>query len=263
MFQIPDVEPLVSIIRGLRDFLLDPLSRGEIVTKNKNDFVTAADKWVQHHIKSRLCELYPTFAFLGEEEAGEGIDPAVPTWVLDPIDGTTNYIFSYGLSAVSLGLVLGGRAVLGIVYNPYTDECFHATRGGGAYLNGRPIRVDSAKALADTIASVGTSSYYKERSKKLFALAERLYLSCIDIRRTGSCAIDLCYVAAGRVGVYAEYRLQPWDFAAGSVILSEAGGTLSDWEGNPVDFSGPCNLAASNTHLHDPLLAIISDAEHA
>lgn len=256
----PTFDEISALLRSLRSFLLDPTSAGEVIVKNRNDFVTAADLGVQRRLQDALGERYPDFRFMGEEDADHTVDAETPTFILDPIDGTTNYIFSYGLSAVSLALVHRGKAEMGAVYNPYTDELFFAARGKGATLNGKPIHVQSAAAPAEVVAAVGTMPYRKEFADELFRVMHRLYLECIDVRRSGSAALDLCYVAAGRVGLYCERGLKVWDYAAASLILEEAGGKVTNYEGESVPFFGGSNVAAAcNTDLHAYLLSVINN----
>ena len=261
MYRMPHFEEIDALLRSLRPFLLDPTSAGEVIVKNRNDFVTAADMGVQRRLCEVLGERYPEIRFMGEEDADHTIDQSVPTFVLDPIDGTTNYIFGYGLSAVSLALVANGKSVLGAVYNPHTDELFYAERGKGATLNGKPIHVLEASSPADVVAAIGTMPYRKEFADELFRAAKRFYLECIDIRRTGSAAIDLCYAAAGRVGIYCERGLKVWDYAAASLIVEEAGGKVTDYEGNPIPLFGGSDVAASNGTLHDYLLRVLSEKD--
>ena len=258
MTRFPTLEELAQLLRDLRPFLLDPASAGDVVVKNRNDFVTAADVGVQKRLQRALGERYPARHFMGEEDADHSIDPAIPTFVLDPIDGTTNYIFMYGLSAVSLALVYNGRVELGAVYNPHNDELFLAARGKGATLNGKPIRVLSATSPAEVVAAVGTMPYRKEYADQLFRIAKRLYLDCIDIRRTGSAALDLCYAAAGRIGLYCERGLKVWDYAAASLILEEAGGRATDYKGDPIPLYRGSDVAATNGALHDYLLRTLA-----
>lgn len=255
--KLPKQSELEPLLRGLREYLSEPLSAGEIHTKHANDFVTEKDLFVETTLKKALSARYPDFAFLGEEETADPVDPAVPTFVLDPIDGTTNFIFSYGLSAISLGVLFGGEPVLGAIYNPFTDEFYFAEKGKGATKNGKPIHVSPANDLSAVLAAIGTMPYRKEAADELFALAKRLYLACIDVRRSGAATIDLTHVADGRVGVYAERSLSLWDFTAGAVILTEAGGKITDFEGNPVSFTGKSDIACSNGALHEALLALL------
>ncbi len=257
---LPEKSELEPLLRELRGVLLTLPTESEVHTKHANDFVTEKDLLVETTLKQELAVRYPDFAFLGEEEAAPPIDEAVPTFVLDPIDGTTNFVFGYGMSAVSLGVLYGGEPVLGAIYQPYTDEFYFAEKGKGATKNGKPIRVSRAEKLSQVLAAVGTMPYHKESADELFAIAKRLYLSCIDIRRSGAATIDLCHTADGRVGVYAERNLSLWDFAAGAVILTEAGGKITDFEGNPVTYRGKSDIACSNGILHNELLSRLPPA---
>ena len=254
MTAYPTFGELDALLRSLRPFLLDPTSAGEVIIKNRNDFVTAADMGVQTRLREELNRRYPDFAFMGEEDSDHTVNAHVPTFILDPIDGTTNYIFGYGLSVVSLALCHEGEAKIGAVYNPYTDELFYAERGKGATLNGKPMHVLEADSPADVVAAIGSMPYRKEYADELFTIARALYLDCIDIRRSGSAAVDCCYAAAGRVGLYAERGLKVWDYAASTVIIEEAGGKITDWSGNPVPLFGGSSVAVSNGRLHDYLL---------
>lgn len=255
--QIPEIKDLEPLLRGLRPFLLERIARTDVHTKHANDFVTQKDLYVQTFLKKELAVRYPDFAFLGEEGEAQKIDPRVPCFVLDPIDGTTNFIFGYGLSAVSLALVYQGSPVVGVVYNPYNDEFFAATRGKGASLNGKQIHVLPATKLSEVLAAVGTMAYHKEYEKELFYLMREAYLSCIDIRRSGAASIDLCSLASGRVGIYFERDLSLWDYAASALILEEAGGTVTDFDGNPLTYTGKSDIAASAGTLHPALLSLL------
>ena len=261
MTVFPTKEELGALLRDLRPFLLDPTLAGDVTVKNRNDFVTAADFGVQERLSRVLKERYSDFRFMGEEGEDHSVSAEIPTFVLDPIDGTTNYIFSQGMSAVSLALVYKGRAEVGAVYMHQHDELFTAARGEGAYLNGKPIHVLDAKSPEEVLVALGTMPYHKEYADQLFSLAKRLYLDCIDIRRSGAAAVDLCYLAAGRVGLFVERGLKVWDYAAGSLILEEAGGKLTDWQGRPVPMYGECDLAGSNTALHGYLLDLLSKTD--
>ena len=258
MTKYPDFEEISALLRSLRPFLLDPTSAGDVIVKNLNDFVTAADLGVQRRLQQVLGERYPDFRFMGEEGSDHSVNDTVPTFILDPIDGTTNYIFSYGLSAVSLALVHHGKVELGAVYNPYTDELFFAKRGKGAFLNEKPLHVLPFSSPAEVVAAVGTMPYHKELADELFRVMRRLYLDCIDVRRSGSAALDICYVAAGRVGLYCEKGLKVWDYAAAALILEEAGGRITDQRGDPIPLHDGSDVAASNGALHGYLLDVVA-----
>lgn len=256
--KLPELQELQELVRGLRAELCTPIRSEDVHTKRACDFVTEKDLFVEQYLKAELGRRYAHIAFHGEEGDNERIDPARPCFVLDPIDGTTNFIFGYGLSAVSLAVVLQGAPILAVVYNPHTDELFAAERGKGATCNGRPIRALAATELSQVLAAVGTMPYQKERADELFALAKRAYLSCLDVRRSGAASIDLCHTACGRIGVYFERALSLWDFAAGALILTEAGGVISDWSGKPLSFDGKSDIAAAAPHLHEKLLDMLN-----
>lgn len=164
---------------------------------------------------------------------------------MDPIDGTTNFIKDYHVSAISAGLAKDGEKYIGVVYNPYLDEMFTAERGKGAFLNGRPIHV-SRNPLSEGIVLFGTAPYYEELSKKSFQMAYAYFKKALDVRRSGSAAIDLCSIAAGRAELYFELRLSPWDFAAGALIVEEAGGVVTTVEGGAVTLGQKCSVLATN-----------------
>ena len=223
------------------------------------DLVTQYDRQVQALLQSKLRAVLPQAAFLGEEGTFRPDGDALWEFIVDPIDGTTNFVFGYGVSAVSLALVYGGAPVLGVVYDPYTDECFAAKRGGGATLNQSPIHVLPAGRLCEVLAAVGTMPYHKEYADELFSLMQKAYLACIDVRRSGAASIDLCSVASGRVGIYFERNLSLWDYAAAALIVEEAGGTVTNWDGTPLTYTGKADIAASAGTLHPALLALLQD----
>ena len=157
----------------------------------------------------------------------------------------TNFIKDYHVSAISAGLAKDGEKYIGVVYNPYLDEMFTAERGKGAFLNGRPIHV-SRNPLSEGIVLFGTAPYYEELSKKSFQMAYAYFKKALDVRRSGSAAIDLCSIAAGRAELFFELRLSPWDFAAGALIVEEAGGVVTTVEGGAVTLGQKCSVLATN-----------------
>ncbi len=209
------------------------------------NFVTTYDKKVQQELKRRLAEILPEAVFVGEEEDIHASVADGYAFIVDPIDGTTNFIKDYHLSAISVGLALDGERYMGVVYNPYLKELFTAVRGQGAYLNGAPIHV-SSEPLENGMVLFGTAPYYEELNKKSFEMAYDYFKRSLDVRRSGSSALDLCSVAAGRAELFFELRLCPWDFAAGSLIVEEAGGKVTTVEGTPVTLDTPCSMLATN-----------------
>ena len=200
---------------------------------------------MQQILKERLLELLPNAVFVGEEDDIHASIRKGMAFIVDPIDGTTNFIKDYHNSAISVGLTNDGKAYIGVVYNPYLDEMYTAERGRGAFLNGRPIHV-SGNPLSEGVVLFGTSPYYEELSRKSFQMAYAYFKRALDIRRSGSAAIDLCSIAAGRAELYFELRLSPWDYAAGALIVQEAGGVVKTVDGDEITLEKPCSVLATN-----------------
>lgn len=209
------------------------------------NFVTTYDKKVQQELQRRLLEILPEAVFVGEEEDIHASIAKGYAFIVDPIDGTTNFIKDYHVSAISVGLALDGERYMGVVYNPYLDELFTAVRGQGAHLNGTPIHV-STEPLENGVVLFGTAPYYEELNQKSFEMAYDYFKRSLDVRRSGSAALDLCSVAAGRAELFFELCLCPWDFAAGSLIVEEAGGKVTTVEGAQLTLDAPCSLLATN-----------------
>lgn len=253
------MEKLIELIKETKKIALDRSGAGDITLKGKADFVTKVDMGVQEFLKPRLKELYPEVQFMSEEKDNSDIDFSDKVWVLDPIDGTTNLIHDYKMSAVSLALVDSGEPVLGIVYNPFTDELFSAVKGKGAFLNGVRISVTDADCLEKALISVGTSPYRKELAETNFEIIKKLFIASEDIRRCGSAALDLCYIACGRTEGFFERNLKPWDYAAGIVIVREAGGRVTDMDGNEPSYRVPSDICATNSLIHNEMMGILKN----
>ena len=207
------------------------------------NFVTKYDKMVQEKLRNGLKRIFPEAAFYGEEGVHEGFPDADYVFVVDPIDGTTNFIKGLGLSAVAIGLTRKKERIFGLVYNPFSDEMYTAVKGDGAKLNGCDIHV-SGFPLEQGLTIFGTSVYYEGYPEIAFSRAREFMNRSLDVRRLGSAEIDLCYVACGRAELYFEPMIQPWDFAAGSLIVEEAGGHVSQWDGSPLDVTKPGSCMA-------------------
>jgi myo-inositol-1(or 4)-monophosphatase len=234
--------------------LMDRKTDLEVKAKGARDFVTQVDLRISELLCQKLPKLLPGSVVLSEE--GEQFDGprAEFTWIIDPVDGTTNFIYGLPLYAISAGLLQGEHPVLGVVYNPTNGEMFSATLGGGAFLGSAPIRVNTDVSLAQTLVLAETDPYLDRRLNSSPELIKAVFQDCIDYRVTGSAALDICYIAAGRAGVFFTQALKPWDYAGGSSILLEAGGNLSMWDGNPVPYTGTHNFLASNKLLHTEML---------
>ncbi len=213
--------------------------------EGRGNFVTSYDRKVQAVLKEGLHEIFPEAAFVGEEDAIRDYHAAEYSFVVDPIDGTTNFIRDMHHSAVSVALMRDGQSVAGAVFDPYTDEMYTAIRGKGACLNGAAIHV-SPWPLEEGIILVGTAPYNASLHTKSMDLASRLLDIGLDIRRRGSAALDLCTIAAGRAEVFFEYSLAPWDHAAGGLIVTEAGGFVTRIGGGEPLYDGNCSILAVN-----------------
>lgn len=213
------------------------------------NFVTNYDKKIQGELKKKLLAVYPGALFVGEEDDSDTSDSDIESdkfaFIVDPIDGTTNFMKDYRQSCISVGLTYGGELVAGVVYKPYSEELICAEKGKGAFCNGKPIHVSNSD-LDHALVSFGTAPYYEELRRKSFEKAEEFSARCIDVRRSGSAAIDLCNVAMGRVDLYFEYRICPWDIAAGAVIVTEAGGKISQTDGSAITLKDKCSILATN-----------------
>lgn len=209
------------------------------------NFVTAYDKKVQKELQKKLLAILPEAVFVGEEEDVHASVADGYAFIVDPIDGTTNFIKDYHASAISVGLTKGGERYMGVVYNPYLDEMFTAVRGQGAFLNDKPIQV-SNQPLENGIVIFGTAPYYEDLAKKSFDMAYQYFCKALDVRRSGSAALDLCNVAAGRAELFFELRLSPWDYVAGSLIVEEAGGVVTRIDGGEITLNEGCGVLATN-----------------
>ena len=247
------LDRLIAVVRRAGDMIRDAHDI-EKDTREKNgaaDLVTKYDVAVQAFLQRELLALVPEADFLGEEGEHETLDkPWV--FVVDPIDGTTNFVRHMHHSNIAVALVHEGCVAYGVVYNPFTEEMFAARRGGGAFLNGRPIHV-SDRDMSHAITMCGSTIYDRRFTDRSFSLMRRLYDLGLDFRRFGSAELDVCYVACGRAEVFFECRLSPWDYAAGSLILTEAGGKITRLDGSPIDPYRGGSVWATNGICHSVL----------
>src|SRR5687767_4465606 len=231
-----------------RDFQID--KKGAI------DLVTEVDVAVERMFRALVAERFPDHQVLAEEMGGSATPPRGPCWVFDPIDGTTNFAHGLPIFCSSLALEVDGIADVAAVYDPTRKELFTAERGGGAFLNGRPIQVSAAATLLDALLVTGFPYDVHGRVDEIVGLFGAFVGRARAVRRLGSAAIDLCYVAAGRMDGFWEMDLKPWDIAAGALIVAEAGGTVTTLSGQPFTSRGR-HVLATNGHLHGPMLEVI------
>jgi myo-inositol-1(or 4)-monophosphatase len=232
---------------------------GDVSVNKKGtiDLVTDVDVEVERRFRALIAERFPAHQILAEELGGARAVPSGPCWVFDPIDGTTNFAHGLPIFCASLALEIGGIAEVAAVYDPTRKELFTAQRGGGAFLNGRPLRVSSAARLVDAMLVTGFPYDVHSRVDEIVGLFGAFVGRARAVRRLGSAAIDLCYVGAGRLDGFWETDLKPWDIAAGALIVAEAGGRVTTTDGEPFQ-SRAGHVLATNGRLHEPMLSVIA-----
>ena len=234
------IDEIRAIVKDAGNILLEA-RRPNIMEKfGHANFVTETDEKVQRFLMERLEEVLPDSEFLGEEDGQDVFSAKMKNgycFVIDPIDGTSNFIYEYRPSVVSVGLLKDGKPYMAVVYNPYDDMMFYATEGQGAYMNGEKI-MSSDAPLSQQLACFGTAPYYVEYRDISFDIAKRLLPQCVDLRRSGTAAWDMCCVALGRCGLYFEMKIQIWDYAAAALIATEAGCSVTDIKGIPLSYTG-------------------------
>ena len=244
--------------RGLiRDF--GEVENLQVSRKGPADYVTEADRRAERRLRDELAKARPGFGFLMEESGATAGEDATRRWIVDPLDGTTNFLHGIPHFAISIGLEEDGEMVAGVVYEPLRDELFWAEKGVGCYLNRRRLRVSSRRRLEDAVLATGIP--FKGRGGKTAFLST--VGAAIDrvagVRRLGSAALDLAYVAAGRFDGFWEFGLSPWDVAAGIVLVREAGGFVTDLKGGAARLGGP-SIVAANDRLHAPVRRMLRES---
>ena len=229
----------------------------EVANKGKNDFVTRIDREAENAVVSLIRARHPTHALLAEESsAAPGVEAE---WIIDPLDGTTNYIHRYPFFATSVAVRAGGEVVAGAVYDPVKDEMFAAAKGHGATLNGAPVRVSSCAALADALLVTGFPFRSMVKLPQFLASLEQLIRTSSGIRRDGSASLDCCYVACGRLDGFWECGLSAWDIAAGALLVEEAGGRVTDFDAGR-GFLDSGDIVASPKPIHPAFLTEVQRA---
>jgi myo-inositol-1(or 4)-monophosphatase len=230
----------------------------DITSKGRNDFVTDVDRQAEQEIISTILQAYPGHGILGEESgarAPRGGEEVV--WIIDPLDGTTNFLHGFPQFCVSIGVQIRGRVEHAIIYDPVRGELFTATRGGGAQLDDKRIRVSKSKGLDGAL--IGTGFPYRENTRWLdsyLAMLRAVALECAGVRRPGSAALDLAWVAAGRTDAFWELGLSPWDTAAGSLLVTEAGGRIGTLTG--ADYQLGPDIIAGSPKTYEGLVALLA-----
>ncbi|MEX2648717.1 MAG: inositol monophosphatase family protein [Alphaproteobacteria bacterium] len=260
--------PLVTVIaaaadkaarRLIRDF--NEVEQLQVSRKGPADFVSAADLMAERTIKAELRRARPAAGFLTEEEGEEpGRDPA-QRWIVDPLDGTLNFLHGIPHFAISIAFETAGEVVAGVVFDPIKDETYWAEKGRGAYVNDRRLRVSSRLKLEDAVIAHGRPEPGDKERSGFFAEIDAIMDAGAAVRRFGAAALDLAYVAAGRLDGFWEAGLKPWDIAAGILIVREAGGLVTDHAGG-LDVMPTGDVLAANPNLHPGLLGILEATRH-
>ena len=230
----------------------------KISKKGEIDLVTEADFASEKAVIDIINCDFPNDMILSEE-TGEHGEKSDRLWIVDPLDGTTNFAHSFPFFAVSIGFQVENEIVAGIVYNPCLDEFFEAEKGKGAFLNRKSIRVSDNVNLKDSLVATGFPYDIHEKNESVLAYFKKMIVRVQGVRRPGAASIDLCYVAVGRLDGFWEQDLKPWDTAAGSIIVKEAGGTVSDYAGNPYNPYAK-SILASAPGIHVKMLEVLDQA---
>lgn len=232
--------------------------KGDFETKVKTDvtnIVTSADIAIGEFLKKRLARIMPQAGFYGEEEEKQIVKEYF--WLVDPIDGTTNFSRGINQAVISVALVHNGEVELGVVYNPFCDDLYYAEKGKGAFNNGKRIHV-SNRDFANGLLCAGWAVYKKSITKYCNKIIMEVYPKCNDVRRIGACALELCYIASGKCEMYFEARICPWDYAGASLILKEAGGVIACYDMDKLSFTQTVTLiGANNQENFDKLYKIV------
>ena len=235
-----NIEIIKKTAKEAGRIMLDAVHPRVMEKSGHANFCTETDEKIQAFLIRELSEAFPEAVFLGEEDGQDVFTSKMSKgycFVIDPIDGTSNFIYSYRPSVISIGLLKDGKPYMGVVYNPFDDMIFSAISGEGAYMNGDPIESSDAP-LSDSLVVFGTAPYYTECRERTFDIARSILPLCVDLRRSGTAAWDMCCVAMGRCGMYFEMRIQLWDYAAAALIAKEAGCTITDMQGAELSFRG-------------------------
>jgi myo-inositol-1(or 4)-monophosphatase len=226
-------------------------------TKGEFDLVTEADRASEKLIVERLRSHFPAHAIVAEEGGGHE-SASEYRWFIDPVDGTTNFAHGFPMFCISMGLERAGELISGVVYDPIRGELFTAERGAGSFLNNHRIHVSPVARVSDSLASTGFPSRKRHHNINIHFYYQ-LAMASHGVRRTGSAALDLAFVASGRLDFFWEFGLKPWDMAAGALLVQEAGGRVADMKGGAFSVTESDHILADNTLLHDEILAAFGD----
>lgn len=243
------LQDVIVLVKETGDFIREEslkFDHTKIEYKGKNDLVSYVDKEAEKHLVKGLSEILPGSGFIAEEGTSNKKSD-IYNWIIDPLDGTTNFTHGLPVYAISVALMKRGELALGVVYELNRDECFHASKGEGAFLNHAPIKVSSIKTLDKALLATGFPYYNFEQMKQYLAILNDFMQNTHGLRRMGSAAVDLAYTACGRFEGFFEYNLNAWDVAAGALIVQEAGGKVTDFKGGSEYLFGREMIAGNVT----------------
>ena len=256
------IENAGSIARSAGELILNLSSRErQISYKSARDIVTEVDQASEKYIVLEINHLYPDHEILAEEGGGSASNKSLYKWIIDPLDGTTNFVHGFPVFAVSIGLQFENDLHVAAVYDPHREELFTAGKGMGAFLNGEPISVSQTQELGKSLLATGFSYFNDDYFKLNMELWASIYGKTQGLRRAGSAAIDLAWLACGRLDGLWEFSLKPWDIAAGALLVMEAGGLVSGPRGETLDLNTG-HIIAANPHIHHKLIKEISQFKH-
>ncbi len=242
------LEKIVDIVRRAGEIYTSADSDKGVEEKGSAvNLVTAYDKKIQDFLETELSRLIPEASFFDEEGEGDNTLTDGYCFIIDPIDGTTNFIKGFQHSAISVGLAYNGELIIGAVLDPDLDNMYYAEKGKGAYLNGKPIHVSDCD-MQHSLVLFGTCPYEHELAHRTFEICEEIFYRALEVRRGGSAALDICYVAAGKADLYYELILRPWDWAGATLILREAGGAAFTCKGKELDADKIDSYCCGNTN---------------
>ncbi len=251
-------EQLINIVLEADKIFFNENYRADVRMKGEADYVTRADIEISEFLHRRLGEEFPEVGFMSEE-GDTSIAPERDYFILDPIDGTTNFVHGLPMCGVSLAFWSDGEVKIGVIYIPYTHEVFSGEKGKGAFLNDERIECSKKSRLSDALGLLEFNAYFKNEADSALEQAGEIFTRCLDVRCLGSAAFSLAYVACGRADAFLGRYLKPWDFAAGAVIITEAGGKLSNLDGELTVSKLNQHIVASNSTIFEDFSALFNN----
>ena len=247
-------DAIIALVKQAGQFVFDRELKESVSMKGAADFVTAIDLKISSFLKKELAIITPEIGFMSEEGDNNLLNER---WILDPIDGTTNLVYDYNMSSVSLAHYDGEKIVFGVIYNPYNQDLFVAYRGKGAFYNGSKLPTALDREPKSCLIEFGAGSTKKQYTEQSFAIAKEIFSMCLDLRRICSSALAISYVAAGKINGYFERSIKPWDYAAATLMLEECGAMCCDWNGNPIQYDEPTSFLCGTPKVLKAMLEVI------